>query len=356
MKEQGSSTTLIDDDINAYDDGDDVEAQKPKFASEEFIDCISSEENEIINELSENNHDSKDPPQDVNIEDREQPADWIYAFNVIPEKNSLKIEEFGQIYIYKKVIDPDGAPTNRFNGFYKNIYTNLPWVDLPGVLSNRYVATSLHKFVNSVLVSQIDLTSVPLTNREPWKSAWLGISKLAINYIKVPNMALYVFQNISDRDVTITSISSELGFSVTNTYDGSNKLKVTPIVRTIGYNGISPMTSFVDYFTFCNFTHDISHTNDASGFTADLVTIQENVGDHLVVLKQYTDIGSVIEDISKSFKKPGREKFKLVCSSAQTKDLFHVLISASIALGKHYSISEHLSVRSKIRKLFERIF
>ena len=357
MRKYDSST--LEDDINVYN-GDDVDKKETKFASEEFIDYVSSEEKSIIDNLSEDVQSAEVLTQeeeiDANGSVQEPLEDWIYAFKDIPSTNSLKLEEFGQIYIYNRVLDPDGVPTNKFNGFYKNTYETTGWIDLPGVLSNRYVATSLDKFINSVLKQRFQLTQIPITNKEPWKTAWLGVSNLTIDYLEIPDMAIHVFQNITERDVTITNIISKLGFSVTNTYDGSNKLKVTPIVRTTGYNGVGPMTSFVDYLSFCNFTHDISHTSDATGFNADLTTIQENVSDHLVVLKQYTDVDSVVDNISKSFKKPGREKFKLVYNSTQSENLFYVLIAASIALGKYYSIAEHLHIRSKIRKLFERIF
>lgn len=347
MRKTGSSVL---DDINIYDN------DNTEYASEEFIDYVSPEEETIIKDLTDEN-EQEQPKEDKNIDDQPILNDWLFAFKDIPTDNSLKIEDRGQTYIYKRVLNPDGSPTKKFNGFYKG-RDNTAWISLNGVLTDRYVASSLDKFVNSVLMRRINLTHIPIADsKEPWKTVWFGISNLDVAYIEVPTEATYIFESISESDITINRISSKLGFSVSNTYDGSNKLKVSPIVRTVGLNGIRPLTSFVDYFTFCNFTHDISHTSDASGFDVDLTTIQENVSDHLVVLKSYTDVGSVIEDISKSFKKASREKFKKVCSSIQLDmNLFHVLMATSIALGKYYSIAEHLAIRSKFRRLFERIF
>lgn len=342
------------DDINVYnDDGN----NNTKFTSEDYIDYISPEEETIINELTDNKDSENQTQQEDTTEQPPIVNDWLFAFKDIPNNNSLKIKDCGQTYIYQRVINPDGSPTKKFNGFFKSSNKNNPWMSLNGVLTERYVAASLEKFVKSALSTQMRLDRIPIINKEPWKTVWFGVSDLEIDYIEIPNEAMYIFQNISENDITIDNIVSKLGFSVSNAYDGSNKLKISPIVRTSGLEGVRPRASFMDLFTFCNFTHEISHTSDAASFTADLATIQENVGDHLVVLKQYTDIGSVIDDISKSLKKTGREKFEQVYKSIQLEmNLFHVLISTSIALGKHYSIAEHLSIRSKVNKLFERIF
>lgn len=335
----------------------DPEEEYNQFASESFLDNLESDsDKEVIPNIDEQESEIS------NTQDDESPeiVEWSISLSDVPK--ALRISEFGHTYIYGRLKDPDGSPTNKFHGFFKNnLSENSKWKSLPGVLSDRYVVVSLEKFINNVIKQKFrSITEYSISNREPWKLAWIGFENSSDYFLEYldEEMSKSIF-NIIDDSVDIRSVVSRFGFMVTNTYNGTNKLKISPIIKTIGVTENDNNLDFIDYFTFCNFTQVISHSSKNSNIEDDLITIKENVSEHVSILKEFTDTHSIKLGISRCFRKPGRSIFESILDGERgsiDNNLFNVLISASIAIGKKYSIIEYLAIRSKIETFLERIF
>ena len=339
-------------DLDISIDDDPEEDEYNRFASESFLDNLesNSEEEEDIPHIL----DEQEETEDEQIQNDEI-SEWSVPLSKVPK--ALRISEFGHTYIYGRLKDPDGSPTNKFHGFFKNnLKENSTWKSLPGVLSDRYAVVSLEKFIKKVLNQKFDnLVECSIYNDEPWKLSWLGVDnsqEYNIDYLNDDNVNV-----IFERDFN-GSICSNLGYIITNTYNGANKLKMTPIVKTVGIvdGKIENEIVFLDLFTFCNFTQVISHSSKCSSIDNDLITIKENVGEHMSILKGFTDTNSIIRNISKCFRKPGRNTFETVLDGLSEKNLLNVLLAASMSLCEKYSIIEYLSMRSKVVSILEQIF
>lgn len=339
---------FIDLDISEDSEDNDYDEQ---FASESFLDNLENDpiEEEIPNIEDENESEEDDIPEATK---------WSVHLSEVP--GALRISEFGHTYIYGRLKDPDGNPTNKFHGFFKNnVLENSDWKSLPGVLSDRYSVVSLEKFINSIVKPKFEnIVEYYTYNSEPWKLAWLGViensQKYTIEYIDRES-SIILSRNIGNEYVDIDSMVSKFGFMITNTYNGSNKLKISPIIKTNILVKGGTNLDFIDYFTFCNFTQVISHSSKGSDIEDDLIVIKENISGHISVLKEFTDISSIKKSISKCFRKPGRDIFESILNG-ETRNMLDVSIATSIALGKKYSIIEYLAIRSKIEEFFEQIF
>jgi len=341
-----------------------------QFASESFLDNLESNsaEEEIPNITNKQEENDTQvviaTPTELNqldgcMEKSSEIVDWSISLSDVPK--ALRINEFGHTYIYGRLKDPDGLPTNKFHGFFKNnLSENSTWKSLPGVLSDRYVVVSLEKFINNVIKTKFEnIVEYSVYGREPWKLAWIGTiensQEYILEYINRGSFDL-IFKNIAEADINIHSIVSNFGFVITNTYNGTNKLKISPIIKTAGIVADGDNLEFIDYFTFSNFTQVISHSSRYSDIEDDLITIKENISEHVSILKRFTDISSITRDISRCFRKPGKNTFESVLNGEARKNLLDVSIAASIALGKKYSIIEYLAIRSKIEAFLEQIF
>lgn len=345
-------------DLDIPTDSEDCDYNQ--FTSSSFLDNLEGHHNSREEEIPDIDVD-QESDGDV-IQDEESPviADWSISLSNVPK--AVKITEFGHTYIYGRLKDPDGSPTNKFHGFFKNGSLNgSTWKSLPGVLSDRYVVVSLEKFINNVIKPNFEnIVEYSISNNEPWKLAWLGIvensTDYIIDYIDTERLSTKLKIVTNMERIRINSLESKLGFIVTNTYNGTNKLKISPIVKNkVSIEGGT--IEFIDYFTFCNFTQVISHSSRSSNIENDLITIKENIGEHISILKEFTDVRSISLDISRCFRKSGRNIFQSISDGeSQDKNLFDVLIAASIAMDKKYSIIEYLAMRSKVELFLERVF
>ena len=334
------------------------------FSSESFLDRVDSNTDDLGHQ-QEDVHDNN--MDDTHRRTSTEVDGWSISLANVP--STIRIAEYGQIYVYGRVIDPDGIPTGKFKGFFKNTLEETPhWHSLAGLLTNKYTVVSLEKFVNSTVRNKFEnIQDLHIHRMEPWRSVWMGIldslPEGIVNYINPNSTANLIFQNLSENEVRANTINSKLGFIITNTYNGTNKLKISPIVKTTGnVSNSRDVIIFIDYFTFSNFTRSISHGSESiTDIENDIPTIRENLNEHVSLLKEIHEVDSIIQDISRCFRKPGREIFENIINTNLTENnigsnLFHVLIAASIALGKKYSIIEFLAIRSKVEMLFEQIF
>lgn len=349
MEEFTDLDVFTDPEENEYD----------QFASESFLDNLEDDSDDKISDI-----DEQESENDVGDKETTEITEWSVSLSDVPK--ALRISEFGHTYIYGRLQDPDGSPTNKFHGFFKNnLQENSAWKSLPGVLSCRYSVVSLEKFINIIIKPKFEnIAESFIYTKEPWKLAWLGVIENSQDYT-MEYMDRYsseiIFKNIANENIKIDSFVSKFGFMITNTYNGTNKLKVSPIVKTTGIIEGRNNLEFIDYFTFCNFTQVISHSSKSSNIEDDLITIKENVGEHMSILKEFTNTRSIKLDISKCFRKPGRSIFESILDGDSKNEvidnnLLNVLIAASIAIGKKYSIIEYLAIRSKIETFLEQVF
>jgi len=324
-------------DLDTSLDHDDNE----EFASESFLDSLEDRSEEEIPEIRYKKDEDRNEDNDMR---------WSIPLSEVP--NALKISEFGHTYIYGRLKDPEGSITNKFHGFFKNSSCSK-WKSLPGVLSDRYIVVSLEKFISNLKFK--NLTENIVYNDESWKLAWIGTIDDPTYIIEYMDRSLldFIFNSIYKENISSHPIISKLGVAITNTYNGTNKLKLSPIVKTTLINKENNF-DFIDYFTFSNFTQVISHSSNQSSINDDLTVIKENIGEHISMLINFTDTNSIIRSICNCFRKPNRSIFEDIINKNISNNLFNVLIMSSIVLYKKYSVVEHLAIRSKIESFLER--
>jgi hypothetical protein len=326
-----------------------IQSEYDRFASESFLNDLENPDVDEEIPIIENYEPVKE-----DVEEDTNNSNWFIYLSNVP--NAIKIEEFGHEYIYGRLKDPDGKPTDKFYGFFKNKDTDSEWKSLPGVLSGTYMAVSLEKFINSEIIPKFRNIDISIYNKEPWKLSWMGIIDDDVDYIDKDTI-YSILKNI-DVSNSIEAINSKFGFIVSNTYNGTNKLRISPIVKTVIKFDNGEDFEFIDYFTFSNFTQVISHSSEDS-FENSIDIIKENVSEHISILKEYTNTTSIIRNISKCFKKPTRTMFKNILNSETCiiePNLFNIILISSISLSRKYSIIEYLPIRSKMELLFEQIF
>lgn len=332
--------------------------ESPSDFLEDAIGSIASNDGDIGH--------SEEPAQEeqqeeIMEEDNLQPDNsWFFALSNVPK--FLKIVEYDQTYIFSRIVDPQGNYSNKFNVFFKegNI-DDANWITLNGVLTDRYVAASLEKFIE-VVTSGVNLIGEPVIKREPWKSIWFGKTDTNIQYFDDETSGI-VFSLITGVDLAvINNLSSNLSIVVSNSYDGKRSLRLDYNINTSGsitVDGQLQEVNIVDYFSLGKFSHNVNHTTGLAEVSTDLTSIQNNVTATINTLKNYrTNLNDIIESISSSFKKEARHQFNSLCENLvdDYRSLYYVLILASVALSNNYSVSEHMVIRSKIDNLYRRVF
>ena len=338
-----------DGDIGFVDGGSDTDAPVVKAAEE-----IVSEE--VVGAQGE--EPQTDVPQ-MNNTTPDRPA-WTSPLQNVEVGQILRLKEYGQEYIFKRVMDPNGNSTSKFEVFYREEGDN-PWQTLNGLLTDRYVVASLAEFVSN-LNNEMNLVHIPHTTREPWNAVWFGKSDVSIEYFDDETSRM-VFSLITGADdATISNLSSNISLTVSNSYNGKRSLRVDYNINSTGVvtsSSGSQNMKLVDFFSLGKFSHRVIHNASITQIAADISDIQIHIEDTITTLKGYTtNIDSIVEKISKGFKKDNKNQFLSLCENMvpEYRKLYYVLICASAVLGGNYSIGEHVMIRSLVDKLFEEIF
>jgi len=331
-----------------------VEAPKVQKAKLETPEAPVAETEEVVTSGAE------EVTQVIEEEISTTPA-WAGPLANIANDQVLKLTEYGQEYLFKRVKDPSGNATNRFEVFYKEEGEDNQWQTLNGLLTDRYVVASLSEFV-SHLNNEMNLTHIPYTTREPWKAVWFGKSDVAIEYFDDETSRMIFSLITGANDVTVSNLSSNISLTVSNSYDGKRSLRVDYNVNSTGAvtsSSGSQNVKLVDFFSLGKFSHRVIHNSSITQIGADISNIQEHIEDTITTLKGYTtNIDSIVESISKGFKKENKGQFLSLCENMvpEYRKLYYVLICASAVLGGNYSIGEHIAIRSLVDKLFSAIF
>lgn len=364
------------------------EAKKMDSISEDFIEkaigSVSDEEvTEIADAVAEAEEHDEAPPEEANepesvetsaettaeVQEEVPGPSWTFDLSDIPDKGNMIIEEFGQqSYMFQRVSDPADETTDKFLVFCKdaNIIQEggaQPWVTLPGVLTNRYTAASIEKFV-SVIEGQLESVEDQSFLHVPFKNIWSGITEKQIEYFS-DEVAKMLFALVSGADIeSVDNLTSKIKIIVTNSYDGSKSLRLDYAVSTAG-KAKNAETGEVndlvlnDYLNLCNISHTIVHMGHLTEISSDLANIQSQIDSSIAILKEYDlNLDQIFDQIIKCFRKDGRELLGSYFENliGDYRKLYYLLLVTSITMDRDYNVNEHFKVRSVVDKIFNRIF
>jgi hypothetical protein len=281
---------------------------------------------------------------------------WVTPLNSVVEEFDLT--EYGQVYKYQRVKDPDSNDSKKFLVFCKD-GVEEDWITLPGLLSNRYHIASLEKFIER-LQGQIEIEPNRII-KEPFKLEWRGKTSYAINAFE-DETAKLVFGIVSGLEIEsierIQNMEANLVVLTSNSYDGSRSLRLDYSLRNKGIiDGKEFYTT--DYFTLCNYSNSVIHTSSLSTIASDLESIVSNIEPNIVRLKAVTEgLDNLAGIISKFYGKEERGQFDSIYENlaGEYKNLYILFMIASIILEKNYGIMKHQRIRGAFDTFISRIF
>lgn len=300
------------------------------------------------------------------VENLPKQVRWILPLKEVACGQTFELNEYNQKYKFQRIVDPDGKETKKFLVFLnddnkKDENGKLIWNTLSGVLSDIYVVASMEEFVN-LLTKQLKFIGQPIIRKEPFKVSWSTKSTQNIKYFE-DDAAKMIFSLVSGVGVkTLDNLSSTISIVLSNSYDGSRKMRLDYVVQTAGIvNGQGDNVNLVDYFVLCNHSHQIIHTGQISEIESDLSSVQEHIDSNLAIFKNTTSnsvLEKIVKNISKCFKKEGRQQFVGLCEnlSGPYKNAYYILLMASIVLEKNYSVLTYNKIKSVSDKIHNDIF
>ncbi|MCK5017232.1 MAG: hypothetical protein KAS32_09175 [Candidatus Peribacteraceae bacterium] len=294
-------------------------------------------------------------------EEAEAPQGWIFALRDIPTGQFLNLTDYGHTYRYQRVVDPVDETTDRFLVFHKEGEDATSSDTLNGLLTTRYVAASLERFIGN-LSENADFVGDPVIKSSPFACVWRGKLNGQVQYF-TDETAKMVFSLLSGITVdTIDNLSSELSVSVSNSYDGTRGLRldyVMSIGGSIPNAEGSQEIQINDLFSLGRFSHKVIHAGTLSAVETDLTQIHANMETSVVTLQEFSDsFDASIEQIAKVLKKDNAQTFRSLCENltGAYRNLYYLLIVASYVLTNNYSIKEHMKVRTAVDKIYTTVF
>ncbi|MCK5020445.1 MAG: hypothetical protein KAS32_25640 [Candidatus Peribacteraceae bacterium] len=293
--------------------------------------------------------------------ENETPTGWVFALRDIPAGQFLQLKDFGHIYRYQRVVDPADDTTDRFLVFHQTEDNEADWTTLNGLLTTRYVAASIEKFVAN-LAESTTFVGDPVIKSSQFACVWRGKLDGQVQYF-TDETAKLVFSLLSGVDVdSIDNLSSELSVSVSNSYDGTRGLRLDYVMNVGGNIQTGNETRemrITDLFSLGRFSHKVIHAGTLSAIEADLTQIHANMSNSLTVLQEFSnDFDANIEKIAKVLKKDNEQTFRSLCENltGAYRNLYYMLIVASYVLTNNYSIKEHMKVRTAVDKMYTTVF
>jgi len=293
---------------------------------------------------------------------------WSIRLSDIPKGKTLRVNEFSgkQIYQYQELLTPDDEQTGMFMCFCQDDRIKkdgkTPWVPMKGgTLSDRYVVVQAEELIKSIL----DEVDEDKTNKqhtichEPYLLEY-GIKtnhKIELFNDETAKIIFNMITGLDDKDYQ--DLRSTIHVVIVNSYDGKKSLRLDFVVKTSAKVGDSEY-NLIDYFTLGNNSHILEHmSNSVKSVSAKFESIKNSVDGNVAILKEHkSSIDSIIVDIASRFKKANREAFITLCDNLPNddKNLFFVMIMASIVLTKNYSLQERMKIRTYIDSLLSTIF
>jgi len=317
-----------------------------------------------INDINNNISEDSDTTKEVQLPNIETPQievpinSWIRSLRDIGNQ-SLKLEDYGYTYIFKRVIDPCNNLTNKFEVFCNPENTEL-WFILNGLLTDKYVVVSLSDLV-SYVCSQFNISESRIS-KEPWRAIWIGRTNINVNYFDDETSKM-IFSLISGLDdAIISNLYSNISLSISNSYNGSRTLRIDYNINSscnLVSNSDLRNVKLTDFFSLNRFSHKVIHNSNITQINTDLKNINDNIDITMETLKNYRDnIDDIIKTISRGFKKENKNQFISVCQNLvpEYRNLYIILICVSAILSNNYSIGEHINIRFLVDTIFCKVF
>lgn len=339
------------EDLNALLEGTDNEIESGTHTEQMVeIDSEVVENTNIHNEVTTQEVVEQVQQEIAAQETAHVTPSWTIPFSELTENELIIQEGDMQKYIYKKVLDPEGNETGLFEGFCLDSGVGS-WKSMNGLLSKKYIAANLNEFINSAF-TDIEFTN-QISKHEPFYMSKVLYTNNALTVLDADS-AKTLFELITGAsDLSISNINSKLSIMISNSYNGTMSIRMDYVItNSVNVNGNS--VSFDDYFLLNK--HHFTFQHMMGGFdniASDFSNIQNYLDTEINRLKSHVLSDNDIQTISSKFyKKAGRESFLSSCENLNdnTKNMFYVMMLASMVLNSHYDIQSHKNIRSYIDK------
>lgn len=267
---------------------------------------------------------------------------------------SLEISEFDKsIYRFNKVVTPAGDDSKLFAVFYRD-KDSEKWATWNSLLSKKkYNVVNLEEFVKD-FTEKNELKGTPVVRHYPFYITWsMDVAKTTNVFDSDLAKNIFTIMSSIDGD-SIEKIKSMINIMIINSYNGKKALGLN---YTINFSMVNEGTTYnyKDYFILNNERHKLFHGSKKIELDIkDIDDIQEKITSNITKLKNYTDnIDDIVQKLSLKFTKHSKKVFLTLCAQLpdENKNLLHVLINASCALNKHYSVVEHINIQTVLTKI-----
>lgn len=225
------------------------------------------------------------------------------------KEEKLEIEDFGTVFNYTRLKDPDGKKTHLWNLFcrkippteeeIKNGAKAEPWKPIPGMLSDEYSIVRTKDCVDSI---QGQLGGKIVGQRHYRDSASINcqfmLEGYEINDIKETDLVNKVlFGIITGIDEDIIDQRSMLSFNIINSMCGSRKLVLNYGFMSSIYTPSNRRLSINNLYLLDEFRSDMIHDRKISISYAQVEDVKKFLGEKI---QQFKDI-PVTQDFMDSF-------------------------------------------------------
>lgn len=356
---------------------DDVINQLNVDYDEESLDDIfsSDDEDQLVKQKKPSASSSDDPVIDVSIMEEKERAgkvkekygeDTEYNINrtpwTVPIKNHNRYDfnEFGrQFYVIDRVRDPDSNYTD-----YYSIFCNIPsefdsktgkhrWHTLKAFLSNRYCVVRMESLLQ-VLTDQVEFINEPtLRTDEPFQITVRGKTKLKNTRLFDSVAARKIFSIVVGVPLKkVENIRNGLDLIVVNTYNGEKALTCDFAITFVA-NFHGQENNFTDYFTLSKLSYRLDHLGKIEQLGEKVLDIETNIDNEIIRLKsKKKNLDDIASKISKKFTKNARNQFLALWEGCvgDYRNLYYLLICASIIMETEFTTSRYISVKKVIDK------
>lgn len=323
----------------------------------EVSDDTTVENLDSNNTTEETNENTTEETEEVETQNNTMPApNWTFPLASVPLNRPLVVREFdNKQYRFTRVADPDGEDSKKFLVFYKGSNADdVNWEILPGLLTNRYNVVSLSEFVNSVQ------TSMPVTNTNiisiPFTMVWVGKTNESFQQFSSEESML-LFSILSGIQVeNLEAIRSTLFLHITNTYNGTKRLKVDYVLKSsLEVDG----NEFIigDFFTLLRSSKSIIHNDSLNELSNDITNISSQIAQMTTVLKELQLNSETHDQLEKAFGKKNRVRFVSMCENLPDNynSAYYIFILVSSILNENYDIREHMRLRKVVEKVISEV-
>jgi hypothetical protein len=332
--------------------------EENKSPSEDFISSISEENEEIEDfsnlilkeKINENVIEKENTQIETPIENKNSSVDVSWTSSLSDVTDSFTLKDFDAEFVYRRIIDPSNEKSNYFNVFckVKDKKTNkFKWVTHNGSLSKQYVVASMERYARNI-VPKLKIIEEPKFYHDKFKSIWSVKTDSEIDLFDDEESKI-VFGIISGIAIDkIDEIKSNISVLLSNSYDGSKALRMDYNISTTALID-NNLYSLRDFFSLSRFGYYITHKSKLLNINAEISDIKDQMKGDIEKLKLIDkNIDKIAEGVAKIFYKKSKMKFESYWENLvdSYKNLYYLLLIASIVLNEDYSILEYYKLKS----------